>query len=195
MRPILDLLLKFYPCFPLSSSKPIQPTYIMHISTYLITSTLIILSLALNSPPRPNTSPSTPTSSRPPLLHLWPPAPYAHPLNTTALLALEHYGRAVCTNDHGCENNIRSELEEIVQSVYRDYTPAPMETFSFMQGGTSFWLMQEMKTERSDVVKVVSAIWTMTIEWGVVELGFAALIVRGEVWMRFCLMFPGYAGG
>ena len=106
-------------------------------------------------------------------------------------MAMEHYGRHVCSGDLHCEQRVTDGIDRISGIVSHEYVMARGKINSFTGGVVNFWIEQETMVPKFLVEELVANLQRFTQEYGTMELTHAGVLNYGKLAATFELTFPG----
>lgn len=122
----------------------------------------------------------------------WPRAPWVQPMDESASIAIEHYGRHVCGDgDAPCEARAIDGLERIEQVVDDEYAMGRGKVGSFRDGP----VVLEKAVPKIVVEDLAVVLGKLMTRYGARELMNAAVVNYGTLAATFELTVPGIKGG
>lgn len=121
----------------------------------------------------------------------WPQVPWTYVLDETASIAIENYGRTVCSGDLGCEERIMDGMNQIVEVMQQEYVAEHERIDSFAGDGVNFWIRQETTLPKVRAVQLVSTLRRMMLRYGTWEVTHGGILNYGMVAVTFELTFSG----
>lgn len=126
----------------------------------------------------------------------WPRAPWVQPMDESASIAIEYYGRYVCGDgDAPCEARVIDGLERIVQVVDDEYAMGRGKVDSFRGGPVVLWFRQEKAVPKIVVEDLAVVLGKLMTRYGARELMNAAVVNYGTLAATFELTVPGIERG
>ena len=122
----------------------------------------------------------------------WPRAPWVQPIDESASIAIEHYGRHVCNDgDLSCEGRVTNGLNLIVHNVHEEYTMGRDKVDSFRGGPVILWFRQEKPVPKIVVMDLAVVLGDLMRRYGPRELMNAGVLNYGTLAATFELTVPG----
>lgn len=121
----------------------------------------------------------------------WPQVPWIYVLDETTSIAIEHYGRNVCSGNWHCEERVLDGMNQIVEIVREEYVMEHEKINSFTSGGVSFWIRQETTLLKIMAMELVSTLRWMMLRHGTREVTHGGIVDHGTLAVTFELTFPG----
>ena len=122
----------------------------------------------------------------------WPPAPWVHPIDESASIAIEHYGRQVCSDgDVSCEARVTDGLKRIVHIVHEEYAMGREKVDSFRGGPVMLWFRQDKAVPKVVVMDLAVVLGQLMRKYGARELMNAGVVNYGTLAATFELTVPG----
>ena len=122
----------------------------------------------------------------------WPQVPWVEPIDESASIAIEYYGRHVCSAaDLSCQERVADGLDGIWQIVDREYAQGRGQVDSFVCAPVLLWFRQETTVPKVVVEDLVVVLKELMRRYGARELTHAGILSHGVLAATFELTIPG----
>lgn len=122
----------------------------------------------------------------------WPRAPWVQPFYPSASIAIENYGRYVCSDgDASCEARVADGLKLIVQIIDNEYAMGREKVDSFRGGPVLLWFRQEKMVPKLVVEDLAVVLGELMGRYGARELTNSGVVNYGTLAATFELTVPG----
>ena len=106
-------------------------------------------------------------------------------MDETATIAIEHYGRHVCSGDLNCEQRVTDNIEQILWIIDQEYIVGHQKISSFTSDVVVFWIKQETMLPKYLAEELVARLYRSTRNYGTTEIvhagGFELWEFGGDV--------------
>ena len=125
----------------------------------------------------------------------WPRAPWVKPIDDSAIIAIEHYGRHVCRDgDVSCEARVTDGLKRIKQISDEEYAMGREKVDLFRGGPVLLWFRQEKAVPKVVVEDLAVVLGQLMGSYGARELLNAGVVNYGTLAATFEVTVPGIEG-
>ena len=122
----------------------------------------------------------------------WPRLPWVQRIDPSTSIAIEHYGRYVCSDgDASCEARVVDNLKLIVQIIDNEYTMGRDKVNLFRAGPVVLWFRQEKAVPKTVVEDLVVVLGELMGRYGARELMNSGVVNYGTLAASFELTVPG----
>lgn len=166
----------------------------MHILSSLTMLALTRLSIALPPLLLPlNTSSQFPLAINATALprEPWPKVPWAYSMSLSTTVAIDNYGRSVCSEDDLCQVRATVDIHRLLGIILQEYISGRGRQDTYTSGVAKFWIKQEIKVSEYLIDDLIKSMIVFAWAHGTTEVTFAAIIIHGELAATFALTYPG----